>query len=168
MKRESIYYTVIGAGILVILAVVMWQFWPAANKPLDPPEVVAQRLDSSPTKEGKVQAAQDLVRHGPAAREQIRAAISHYEDYEPEVVAPLAQAAMKSEDYQSLPVLLRMMEDEDANVRGRAGAAVQRIMGADYGFRANMPADERARIIAQIQSEIVLFRDRFPEVYPQR
>lgn len=134
-------------------------------KPLDPPEVVAKRLAKTEPTEQRVEAAQDLVRHGAAALPQIQTAIKQHARDEPEVVAPLIQAAMRAEDYQSLPELFDLMEHPDERIRGRAGAAVQRLMGADYGFRAKLSRAERSKIVAQIRSEYVVLKGRLEEVY---
>mgnify|MGYP006908243084 CR=1 FL=1 len=98
MSREQIYYTVIGCGVCIIVAAVVWQVWPEKEEPLDPPPVVAQKLESSASTEQQVKAAHDFIRHGPAARSEVRAAITQHERYEPEVVAPLVQATMKNRD----------------------------------------------------------------------
>ena len=57
--------------------------------------------------------------------------------------------AMRDED--SMPCLLTAMEDEDPVIRGRAGAAVQKIMKADYYFRAEDPPKRRAEVLAEIK-----------------
>jgi len=57
--------------------------------------------------------------------------------------------AMRDED--SMPSLLRAMEDSDPLIRGRAGAAVQKIMKADYYFRAEDPPHRRAETLAEIR-----------------
>jgi HEAT repeat protein len=56
-------------------------------------------------------------------------------------------------DEESMPVLLRAMEDPDPVLRGRAAAAVRKIMGADYYFRAGDPPERRKEVIATIQRD---------------
>ena len=72
---------------------------------------------------------------------------------------------MKNRDYRSMPSLLDLLEHEDSLVRGRAGAAVQKILGADFGFRANLPEDQRAKVIAVIRHDYELAKGRFSTVY---
>ena len=164
MNREHIYYTIIGAGLLLVVAIVVWQVWPESTEPLDPPAVLSQKLETAPPAQ-KVKAAQDFVRHGAAARTEVRAALEQHQRYEPEVVAPLLQATMKNRDYRSMPTLIELLEHEDPLVRGRAGAAVQKILGADFGYRANAPDEERRRIIEVIKSDYQQSVGRFSTVY---
>jgi hypothetical protein len=165
MKREPVYYTVISVGMAVILALLIWQFWPQPAVTLDPPQVVAQRLASGKTTDEKVRAARDFIRHGPAARLQVRAALDEHAALAPEVVAPLLQATMKNRDYRSLPTVIQLLEHPDPLVRGRAGAAVRKILGADFGFRANATEDERARIISLIKQDYENAQPRIQEFY---
>lgn len=165
MKRDHIYYTVIGAGLLIIIAAVLWTTWPDAEEPLAPPVALAQQISSNAPKEEKVKAAQDFIRHGEAARVEIRTALDSYEQQPPEVVAPLLQATMKTRDYRSMPTLLKLLEHEDPVVRGRAGAAVQKILGADFGFRANASESERKKVIATIKQDYANSAARINEFY---
>jgi len=50
-----------------------------------------------------------------------------------------------------MPLLLAAMEDPDPLIRGRAGVAVQKIMKADYYFRAEDPPRRRAQVLAEIK-----------------
>ncbi len=55
-------------------------------------------------------------------------------------------------DEQSMPLLIEAMEDPDPLVRGRSGVAVQKIMKADYYFRANDPPEKRREALAKIRT----------------
>ena len=151
MNREPIYYTTIGGGLLVIVAIAIWQFWPEHVEPLPPPAEVAQTLDNSSQTEQQVAAANQFVRHGPAARQEVRTALNQHQRYDPEVVEPLVQASMKNRDYRSMPTLMELLNHEDVMVRGRAGAAVTKILGVDVGYRAEMPEPERKKMIEAIR-----------------
>ena len=161
MSREQIYYTTIGCGVLIIVGVVVWQVWPEPVEPLPPPGVLAQTLDSSASKEEKVKAANGFVRHGPVARLEVRSALSQHKVYEPEVVEPLVQATMKNRDYRSVPALIELLDHPDPLVRGRAGAAITKIIGADMGYRANMPEAERKKMIKAIE---FTYREALPQL----
>lgn len=164
MNREKIYYSAIGGGLLCFVLIIVWQVWPDPIEPLDPPGVLAQRLETAPPDQ-KVKAANDFVRHGEAARSEVRSALSQHQRHEPEVVAPLLQATMKNRDYRSMPTLLDLLEHEDPIVRGRAGAAIQKILGADLGFRANAPDEERTRVIKLIRQDYENGMSRMHEFY---
>ena len=64
---------------------------------------------------------------------------------DPDVRATAAQALGDMQDFVSVPELLRLCDDPSPLVRGRAGAAVCNILGADFPFQADMPAAERPK-----------------------
>ncbi len=66
-------------------------------------------------------------------------------------------------DVESMPALLDAMEDADALVRGRAGAAVQKILGADFFFRADDPPDKRADTLARIRAHWEAWQEKASE-----
>lgn len=51
----------------------------------------------------------------------------------------------------SSPTLITCLSDEKALIRGRAGAALQRILGTDFGFRALDPPERRSIAIGAIK-----------------
>ena len=165
MKREHLYYSIIGVGLMVIVGIIIWSVLPEPTEPLATPEVLTQQLNSDAPTDQKVKAAQDFIRHGEAARTEVRAALVNHQSHEPEVVAPLVQATMKNRDHRSMPTLLDLLEHEDPQVRGRAGAAIQKILGADFGYRANASEAERAKIIALIKQDYQNSTARINEFY---
>ena len=165
MRRDHVYYAIIGAGLLTIVGLVIWQVRPEPEEPLDPPEVLVQKLNSNASKEEKVKAARDFIRHGEAARREVRVAVNQHQQYDREVVAPLLQATAKNRDYRSMPTLLKLLEHKDPLVRGRAGAAVQKILGADFGFDARATPEERARVIKMIKEDYQNGMGRLLEFY---
>jgi HEAT repeat protein len=70
-------------------------------------------------------------------------------------------------DEESMPALLRAMEDPNPAVRGRAAAAVRKIMKADYFFRANDPPERRKQVIAIIKGHwegYLSYKNRQPAI----
>ena len=57
----------------------------------------------------------------------------------------------KVNDYSAMPTLIKAMADRDPLVRGRAYAAVRRIIQMDIGFRANDPPQKRQAMIARLR-----------------
>ena len=167
MNRERIYYSIIGGGLLLVVGIVVWRVWPEPEEPLEPPAVLVEKLETAPPQE-KVQAAQDFIRHGPAARIEVRRSLEHHQNYEPEVLQPLLQATAKHRVYRSMPTLIELLDHPDPNVRGYAGAAITKIFGADYGYRADMPEDQRRQMIERIE---VIHQGALPQLqdhYPQQ
>lgn len=61
----------------------------------------------------------------------------------PYVRARACLAAQSMQYMQLVPTLFETMRDENPIVRGQAGAAASRLMGLDFGFRAEAPVEER-------------------------
>ena len=148
--RNTLYYPILGAGVLI--GVVVLGIWLWSRDRLDPPEVLADRILNSPSAEERAAAARDMIRHGTRAREEIGRVLAGYQGDEPEVMVPLLQAAMKARTWQSLPQLFELMEHSDPRIRGKAGAAASRIMGADYYFRADDPPQQRAEVLTRMKA----------------
>ncbi|NQT38986.1 MAG: hypothetical protein HQ581_15925 [Planctomycetes bacterium] len=165
MNRDYVHYAIIAVAVVAVGATAAWYFIPEATESLDPPEVVAERLNEGVTVETKVEAARDLIRHGEMARVEVRTALAAHRRHEPEVIAPLLQATMKSRDHRSLPTVIELLEHPDPTVRGRAGSAVRKILGADFGFRANDPIEKRQEIIAKIRADFVHSGPRIQQFY---
>jgi hypothetical protein len=164
--RNTGYYLILGAGVLAGLVVLGMWLWPEQR--LDPPEVLQQRILSSPSVDEQAAAARDMVRHGRRARPQINRVLTEYRDDRPEVMVPLLQAAQKARTWQSLPRLFALMEHPDPRVRGKAGAAAREIMGADYYFRANDPPEDRARVLARIRAIYQQMKPELEQFYQDR
>jgi hypothetical protein len=101
--------------------------------------------------------------------EELRAVLSQGADSsgaqsataDPELSSKRAEAADKLgalRDMESVPVLLKAMDDPDPQVRGRAGAAVREIMGSDTFYRANDPPEQRKKRIEQIRRDWETFQ----------
>jgi hypothetical protein len=70
----------------------------------------------------------------------------------PETRAAAAEALGKFQHWQAMEGLVDALEDESLDVRSSAGMAIRRILGLDYGFRANDPQAERQAAIARIRN----------------
>jgi len=70
----------------------------------------------------------------------------------PEVRASAARSLGRMQCWQAMPELVDALEDPDVLVRGRAGAAVCRILGVDFGFRAEASLKNRRRAVREIRS----------------
>lgn len=70
----------------------------------------------------------------------------------PETRAVAANALGKFQHWNAMEGLVDALEDESVEVRNSAGMAIRRILGLDYGFRANAPPEERQAAIARIRN----------------
>ncbi len=75
--------------------------------------------------------------------------------------AAAAQRLGQLQDFESADQLLEMLDDPSPLVRGRAGVALTKILGIHFGFRANAPAKERAKIVRTMR-QVVEFRKKNP------
>jgi HEAT repeat protein len=93
-----------------------------------------------------------VIPHGPRQKtaDELRRELVEGESAAVRAAAADALGAMG--DSQSMPQLLAAMEDANAAVRGRAGVAVQRILGADFFFRANDPPEKREDTLQRIRN----------------
>jgi len=164
MLPKNLQYAILAVGAITIVVVLAVYFWPEDTP--DPPEVLYQRIMESESVEVRAEAAEDMVWHGENARGVVGEALSRYESREPEVVVPLIQAVQKARDHKSIPQLFKLMEDPDPRIRGKAGAAVRKITGADYGFRAGDPPEKRAEVLRAIRETYAKFGSNLDEYYP--
>ncbi len=125
--RQAVYGAIIAGGVATALVAAVRWLWPDEPR-LDPPPVLEEQVLSATTTEQKVEAARQLVRHGPQASPQIGRLLRDYRDDEPEVMVPLLEAAGKARRWQELPRLFELMEHPDPRIRGKAGAAARTIM----------------------------------------
>jgi len=73
------------------------------------------------------------------------------EEEQPNVRAAAARAIGRLQLWDGMPALVEAMEHPDPLVRGRAGAAVRKMLGRDYGFRADDPQAKRDVAISAIR-----------------
>ena len=81
--------------------------------------------------------------------EEVRAELAGSDS--PEVRADSAGRLGAWHDRQSMPQLIAALDDDDLNVRARAGAAVIEILGADFLFRADDPPQRRRQAVERIK-----------------
>ena len=143
---------ILGIAAALIAVLLLWTWLRSGGDRLDPPDVLLERVLHGDSVEIQSQAAQDMLQHGDEARPFARRALAEYAGNDPEVLMPLVQGVAKQLDWRSLPRLFTLMEHDNAGVRGRAGAAVVTIMGADYGFRANDPPQKRRETLVNIRA----------------
>jgi len=104
-------------------------------------------------------------KYGPESTDKLREHLS--EEHPPEVRAAAAQRLGRLRDFESAEKLLDLMDDPSPQVRGRAGVALQRILGADYGFHAHDPPEKRRKIIAALRKVVEAWKNQPPPVYDE-
>jgi hypothetical protein len=163
MQKEHIYFGIIALGILAPVIYFVTAF--SSGEKLDSPGVLEEKVLHGESVDERVNAAQGLIQHGTAARKEVRRALAASRQNDPEVRAYLLQAAMGIKDWRSLPEMFAAMEDPDATIRGRGATAAVKIMGMDFGFRANDPPEKRKKILAEMRREYKASEPKYPQFY---
>ncbi len=83
--------------------------------------------------------------------EYLREVLAQGDSSQSRAVAASKLGEMRDED--SMPALFRAMDDPDPLIRGRAAAAVRKIMGANYFFRATDSPERRKEVIDRIKKD---------------
>ena len=164
MKQSHLLGLACVAGVILLILLV-WNFMGGVEPPLPPPAQLVDEVNSAATTEQRVAAARQLIRHGREARREVRSLLQSHSDYEPEVVAPIVQATGKNRDYRSMPLLLDLLDSPDPQVRGQSAVAVQKILGADFGFRANDPPEVRREVVKRMRADYAQALPRMQEYY---
>lgn len=164
MLPKNAQYGILAIGGVTAIVILAISFWP--DRVPDPPEVLQQRILGGESVETRSQAARDMIYHGERARGTVGESLQQYRGGEPEVVVPLIQATQKAKDSRSLPRLFELMEDPDPRIRGKAAAAVRKIMGSDYFFRANDPPEQRAETLRAIRHTYEQFGADLEKYHP--
>jgi len=117
---------------------------------LDAPELLARRALTAPTVQEREKAALDLARSGPQALPHLRRVLA--ESDTPVVRAAVIEGLGGQRDWPSMPQLLDALEDDDLQVRGRAGVAVSRILGLEFFFQADDPFEQRQPVVGEMRA----------------
>ncbi len=154
-KRLKILLAVLGGVALCTVVFQAWYFGylGSGGSPGSPDELAQQAL-SGPTVAEKAKAAVRLADCGPDALDELRRVLK--ESDTPAVRAACIQGLGAIEDYDSVDMLLDLMEDESPIVRGSAGAAVSNMLlgaRATVQFKADGPEEERKQAIKVFREE---------------
>jgi len=133
-------------SVLAVAAAVLlvWYFSGETVSESTPAELVETCLAGSDVDEQQT-AAIELSRRDDVPIQSVRDVF--IKSKVPEVRAAAVQGLGRKRDFDTLPKLIDAMEDESPLVRGRAGAAVRRIVGLNYEFRALDPPEKRKEAV---------------------
>jgi HEAT repeat protein len=93
----------------------------------------------------------------PVSDRQLREQLSESDKPAKARIEAIAQLGAR-QDLESIPELLKAMEDPDPYVRGRAGIAVRRILQVDLGFRAEAEPEDRLEKIGSYREHWQLWK----------
>lgn len=143
----------------LIAACVVMTSLVGCNGAVSSPTLAERAISGTPEEQEK--AALEITRRGPDAIPLLRKIVA--ESTSSKARATAIQALGAYNDVESAPALFKAMEDDDPQVRGRAGVAVASIIGADYHFRADDPLPKRKAILGHMRQsyEKMLKHDMF-------
>lgn len=141
----------IALGVLLAITVVYYgSGWLGGG--LSSPDALVDVALSDSDLGARERAALDLIQVGPAAVPHLRRILA--ESNEPKVQAAAIDGLSTLKDWEGVPALLDAMEHSNsALVRGRASAAVTRMLGADFQYRANGDRRQQAAALAVMRAE---------------
>jgi hypothetical protein len=149
LRNRKVQYAILGGGLPVLLALLVWQILPAERRP-SPDQLARQALEAATPAEQEV-AAVRLAELGTDAKDHLRQVLT--ESQSAAVRAACIRGLAAQWDYDTMPMLLDALEDPSPLVRGRAGVAVQRLLGADFGFRCDDPPEKRGMVVKRLRQE---------------
>ncbi len=155
IRSPRVQYAILGCGLMVLLAILAWRFWPDA-RPKSPEELARLALEA-PTPDEQERAAVRLAELGPEATSHLRRVLS--ESQSSAVRAACIRGLAARRDYDSMPEFLKALEDESPLVRGRAGVAVQKLLGADCGYRQDLPQRQHQAAVKALRKEWERLKD---------
>ena len=140
----------IALGSIIVIAGAVFAWTRGGDDEIPPPEVLAKQALTLPDAGDRELAVVRLSASGESVSPQLRQIYQQSES--PNVRAAALSGLAKQEDYVDMETLLAALEDESPRVRGRAGAALQRMLGLDFYFRAMDPPEKRQAAINRIRA----------------
>ncbi len=151
------------AGVLAVLSAAYWSYVMLSGEGMDSPEVLAKRALEGDSPEIREQAALDLARSGEEARPHLREVLRKTKD--PVVKAGVMGGLMRLQDVPSLPLMIEAVQDPDPNVRGRAVAAVGKIIGIRYPFSSEATTQDRISLMGHMRKAYEKLKANLPPEY---
>ncbi len=142
----------IGAVAVLVVAAMAYFGWQWLDQTAEAPspEVLAEQALGGSSPEAREKAAVQLATQVTDSRNLLRQVFHQSEA--PPVRAACISGMAGNWDYHSMDDLLAALEDESPLVRGRAGAAVQQMLGIHFYFRAQDPPDKRAVAVKKMRA----------------
>jgi hypothetical protein len=165
-RNRKVQYAVLAGSLVVLSAIAAWRLLPGGRGP-SPKELAHQALEA-PTPAAQEAAALQLARlanDDHQADEGLRQEAKQYlhrvlaKSQSPPVQAACLQGLAAQWDYDIMPALLKALEHDSALVRGRAAAAIQRLLSVDLGYRYDDPPEKRRQAVRRIAKYWEQMRD---------
>ena len=146
----------VAGGLLAV--VVVWYGWGlfSGQRVRSPEELVRLALSDADQAQ-REEAALCLSRHPDKPVAELRRVFTESDSERVRVAAALGLGLVR--DWDSVPRLLEAMQSPSVLLRSRAATAVNRIVGQDFGFRAQDPQPQRRKAIEVIKKNWPLCRE---------
>lgn len=147
--RQKILLAVAIVLLPAVLGAYWWAFFRSPSSFRSPGTLERLALgDDDP--QVRQEAAVELARHPDKPLAHLRRVFEKSDD--PQVRAAVALGLGHLEDWESMPALLDALESNSAKVRANAALSVNKMLGIDYRFRGDAPANERERKIKAMRA----------------
>lgn len=128
------------------------------------PDALARKILEASTPEEQERAAVALSDLGLVAVPQMRELASN-SSLPLRVKFQMFDGLVSAKDLDSVPILIEAMESDSAQVRSRASGSVMRLLGAQFPFQPDAPAQTRRQQMQAIRAECEKLRDHPPPGY---
>jgi len=137
-------------GVLLALAAVVhgWGLFRRGERLASPDELAEQALHAESPQKQEI-AAFELAQLGKEAKQQLRRVLG--ESSLPQVRAECIRGLAAQWDFDSMETFLDALDDQSPLVRGRASAAVQRMMSVNVDFPHKAPPEEREPVVKHLR-----------------
>ena len=166
-----------GCVVVAALSFAVWGMLPAGDQPrletsqrsVTPPvgadprsdeELVEAALSSEVPVAGEAAVAHLAKRTTIEASNPTREHLRHVfqESDQPNVRAASIKGIARGWDYDAMEALFDALDDESLEVRTQAGAAIEKLIGLRFHYRASDPPVKRSETVAKMRSTWVQFR----------
>lgn len=154
MDNPAVKYAVLAVCIVVLILIWVWR-WRGPSEPR-PEELAATALNPQLPETEREKAAVRLASHPDKPIALIRRVFNESNSVPVRAAAALGLGALM--DWPSMPQLIEAMKSDSVELRGQTYVAVAKMMGRDFGFRADDPEPERKKILAIIERNYPVYQ----------
>ncbi len=141
---------VIVAGVLLVVAAAYFGWGGLFAERSSSPQELAQTAIEADSADERETAVAQLSGLGRESTEHLQRVLA--KGNSPAVRATAIQGLAKQWDYDSMDPIIDALNDDDPLVRGRAGRAVERMLGMQFGLRHDAPVEEREAKIKLVRT----------------
>lgn len=129
------------------------------------PEELVELALNAPSSTERARAAVQLADYGEEAKPHLRRVLA--DSTQEDVQAACIEGLGKLWDYESMDLLIGLVEDGYPKIRGRAAVVVTRMIGRDRRYRAGAPLEERLVWVRHVKQDWETIRTSPPSHFDE-